>query len=291
MTFEVGVGGNVDCVTGACGPREERRFVVGPARRTRPLKVLDRDVADVRGHPRVGRVHGTDAPARARRLREEARRHRPVPRHVGGARVEIQDHEVVVHEPQGVRAEHHEHRPAVPDAGCVPKNARFDPLVGTRAASRRPAPARPRRSRKASCDRLRSRRRPARHNPQRHRIVGHPVVSATTRCSSRATTWQGVIPHTRYGHVDRTERRRNAQWNGGPSRGSGVRPAVRGERHPEVYPAAARAPISAAASASVRRTRGGSSSCTPPRVGRFTGLRGCTPRRCDGITSRSSIQW
>ena len=46
---------------------------------------------------------------------------------------------------------------------------------------------------------------------------------------------------------------------------------------------------SAAQSPPGLRTRGGSSSCTPPWRGRFTGLPGCTPRRCDGMRSRSSI--
>ena len=51
-----------------------------------------------------------DAPARARRLRQQTVGQRSVPRHVGRARVEIRTTEVVVREP-GVGPEHQQHAP------------------------------------------------------------------------------------------------------------------------------------------------------------------------------------
>ena len=97
VVLQIGVGDHVDLVALPFGPLEERQLPVGPARRAGVgREVVRRQVAAVRGHLRVGHLHGGDPPPGPGRLGQVAGRQRALERHRGAAGVEVPAAEVVV---------------------------------------------------------------------------------------------------------------------------------------------------------------------------------------------------
>ena len=283
MAFEVGVRRDVDRVARPLGPGEERLLVVGPARGTGPLReVLERDVADVRGHARVGRVRGQRRDGRRRAASRGARSPAGGPTTRASRRCRGSTRRSRCTRARcWCRAR----------AGCDrPRRAR-DAARRTRgscrwsgrgrAATPRPVRARPRRTPIATRDRSGSPTATGQPQPLRHRVVGYGVVVGehVLEAGDDLTRRRD----TRDRDVHRAERRRDAQRDRGPGHAR-VGPAVRGERHPDGLPGRRDRERADERRAVARRLADPRRQLElhPARGVRFTGLSRCTPRRCRG---------